>query len=165
MSINNAEHGVGDSLINEIKQLRADLDTMRATPQPGGNGSINYAVAGPFTIPAGYMARYGVTYAPDSSAFYYDGKEALHKTSLIRVDWSVRVDSDDADHTIPYGAALAGPETRLFYSEHVDYYASARTDVTGQITIYYEMLNLDTVSHNYWLKAQVLVPRPALKQR
>ncbi|MFI2837535.1 hypothetical protein [Mycolicibacterium sp. PDY-3] len=166
--INNAEYGPDKALINEIKSQRRELDELRTTPQPIGNGSLNYAVftvdnAGPFAIPAGFMGRFGLTYAPDSAPFFYDGREALHKASFIRVDWSVKVDVNDVDHRIPDGPALAGPEARLMQSHNIDFYASSRSPIAGQFTVWYQMFNLDTVTHNYWLTAQVLIPRPALK--
>lgn len=166
--INSAELGAQNALVNEIKALRKELDELRTTPQPIGNGSLNYAVfdviaAGPFTIQAGMMGSFSVIYAPIASPLYYDGKEAINRRTLERLDWSVMVDVNDVDHAIPYGPALAGPEARAFTSNRIDYHTSGRSDQDGQMRAIMQVLNMDTVAHDYWIVAQLLVPRPALK--
>lgn len=168
MSANNAESGAQNALINELKALRKEFDEYRTTPQPIGNGSLNYAVfsefsGGPFTVPPGLTTSFNVIFAPIGSPFTFDGKPAINRNTLEDLYWSVKVDVNDEDHVIPYGAALAGPERLAIVSSHLDYYASGLSDTNGQMYMVMQVTNIDSATHNYWITGRMLIPRPALK--
>ncbi|WP_131816200.1 hypothetical protein [Mycolicibacterium porcinum] len=168
MGINQAEDRPESALVAELRRLRREFDEYRSRPQQIGNGSINYAVftefnAGPFTVPSSLTANYALTFAPISLPFYYDGREAINKATLESLRWSVKVDVNDYDHAVPYGAALVGPERSPITNQRIDYYNSGMSDTNGQMYVIMQITNNDTVTHTYWITGSMLIPRPALK--
>lgn len=166
--VNNSENQLIYGLVNEVRQLRQELNELKTNPQLIGNGSIKYAAftefnAGPFTVPSGLTANYALTFAPISLPFYYDGKEAINKATLESLRWSVKVDVNDYDHAIPYGAALVGPERGAITNQRIDYYNSGMSDTNGQMYVIMQITNNDTATHTYWIAGSMLIPRPALK--
>lgn len=168
MGVNQAEDRPEKALINEIVNLRTDFNEFRTTPQKIGNGSLNYAVfdqfnGGPFTVPSGLTARYTVKFMATGVPFTFDGRPAIPRVTLGDLYWSVKVDVNDIDHVIPYGAALAGPETLMIPSQQFDYYQSGLSESDGQMWVTMQVTNIDTVTHSYWISGRLLIPRPALK--
>lgn len=168
MGINNAENGIGDAFINRLGGLERDFNEFKTRPQQIGNGSINYAYfgeinAGPFTVASGLTTRVTVRFAPIDQAFYYNGQPAINRMTLSQLFWTVKVDVNDSDHIIPYGAALTGPQTLAITSSQYDYYGSGLSDSNGQMYVIMQITNIDTSSHTYWVSARMAIPRPALK--
>lgn len=166
--VNNAENQLIHRLTNEVLALRQELNDMKTNPQPIGNGSINYAYfgqvnLGPFTVPAGFTATISTRFAAIEFPFTYDGRPAINRITLNNLYWSVKVDVNDIDHAIPYGAAIAGPEGSAITNARLDYYNSGLSESSGEMWVLYQVTNQDTVSHTYWITGTMAIPRPALK--
>lgn len=166
--INQAEDRPQWALVTELQRLRREFDEYRTTPQRIGNGSLNYATfvplaLGPFTIPAGFTANVGVTFMNVGQEFYYEGKPAINRITLIEPCYSIAVDVDDDDHLLPYGQALTPQQRMLRDSWRYDYRRSGFNEKNGQRYVNVQLTNYDSSQHNYWVYMLAVIPRPALK--
>lgn len=169
MTVNNAENGINSALINEIKQIRKELNELRTTPQPIGNGSINYAVFnpvtswGPLTLAAGAGAIFWNTYMDHTLPLTWNGLPAINQATFFDYLVTVYVDALDAAHAYPFGSSLTGGQQKIVFAPYIDYYLSGISSSNGQRTLIIPLTNQDSVSHTYWIQGNALIPRPALK--
>ena len=166
--INNAENSLIDSLTNEVRQLRQELNDMKTNPQKIGNGSMNYSIFGDAESALINLAPGGIggvvfVYMPDGSPFYYEGREAINRSTLLDFVYSVRVDVDNAAHTYPYGGSLSTGQQKFFVNAYCDYFGSGFSSTQGQRYFIVQISNGDFSNHSYYVHTSALIPRPALK--
>lgn len=169
MAINNTDNMAPDALVRMIEDLRRDFNEYKSTPQPIGNGSINYAVTGsttygPISIAANTQLVFSVNLL-GTGAVTFNGLPAYNIITTMETALTLYVDGTDAAHQWPKGSALSGGQLLFTMSQYYDLLNSGLGDGTGtgNHTIYIPVWNRDTVSHNIMLQTFTLLPRPALK--
>lgn len=172
MGINNAENGIDQALVNEVKLVRQDMNDFRTNPQRIGTGSINLAYYGDagiswsaFTIAAGSAANFVVTLAVDS----LDARPAYDLTTLMNVFVTVRVDVDTPNNRYPDGPALAADQQRLELLIWYDLEGSGLSineerPGGGARKVFIRLRNSGTSSHTYYVRMNAILPWPALKK-
>jgi hypothetical protein len=169
MTVNNAEDGIDNALINELRSLRREFDEFKSTPQPIGNGSMNWATFepfsfGPVTIASGAIANFVVTFMPSILDFIYDGKFAIKRITDLNPTVTLYVDNHTAPYASPFGASLTTPLLKvILIAPYSDYLNTGVTETNGQHYVVYRVKNEDTVSHDIYLDGSAIIPRPALK--
>ncbi|MEV0360073.1 hypothetical protein AB0H71_28845 [Nocardia sp. NPDC050697] len=166
--VNRAEEDIVSALVRELHQLKRDFNEFRAHPQSIGNGSMNWAIfpvftLGPYAIPAGTTQYFSALYMDDSLPFTYDGKDAINRRTDLDFLMSVFVDALDAAHTHPLGASLTSGQRSMDREWWFDSAGSELSEESGQRLVIMKIKNTDSVSHNYYIQGQALIPRPALK--
>ena len=169
MGVNKAEQGINQALVDEVRQIRQDLDQLRTNPQEIGAGSLNIAWYGPdgwswsgVTVAAGRKTVLITTLAVN----LLDSAPAYDRVTLMNVFVDVSVDVNDADHHFPYGSALTFDQQQAAVSVWYDLAGSglSTSDGGGQRSVYIEVTNNSTASHTYFVRGNAILPFPALKK-
>src|ERR1700757_2079209 len=111
MTINRSSNKAEEALVKELAQLKRDFYEFKTNPQPIGNGSMNYAVftpawaLGPITVGAGGKQTTTIVYLVTGVDVTYEGKLAINRYTLMDSFYSLAVDTNDANHTFPYGSS------------------------------------------------------------
>jgi hypothetical protein len=173
MGINNAENRPSDRLVNELLDLRREFEEFKARPQPIGNGSINYAVfatggtpgfsLGPASIAPGNSAIFSVKFMDLTVPLTWLGQPAINRHTLFDFLFSVYVDSSANTNVYPNGSALTSAQRNVDIKWWADYAGSGLASNNGQRLFFMELKNTDSSTHDYYIKGNGLMPRPALK--
>jgi hypothetical protein len=169
MGVNPAEQGVENALVNEIKDLKQSVIDLKTKPQPIGNGSINYAIGGGgifyggISIAAGAVNTYTLTLFTTGVPLTYNSLPAINRVTLTQFYFTVSVDVNDTAHDWPYGSSLNGNQQKLFVSTWNDLAGTPLSESSGQTRIYFQLFNQDSSAHTYYVRANYLIPRPALQ--
>lgn len=165
MGINNAENGIDQALVGEVRQLRQDLNDLRTNPQKIGTGSIEFAAFGNifdaikwegFAIAAGSW----VDLYLDIDYTTYNGLPAIPAQSLFDAFIDVRIDADDEAHGFPYGV-----QTKTRISVWNSLAKSRPWGTADKIRrVYFQIGNETSATHTYYVRANFFWPRPPLKK-
>lgn len=163
---NKAELQLVNDLRNRISGMERQLAQSRGVVQPIGNGSLNYATFtndvtfGPVNVGANGVHNF--TIGVMSSDFTYNHQPAINRMTMMDFMFTVYVDVQDKEHLYPFGSAIS--IMPLFVSWWADRYYTSLNEASGQHYYIIQLHNLDTVAHNYYINANMLFPRPALKR-
>jgi hypothetical protein len=171
MSVNGAEQGVDNTLVNQINDLQQQFNDFRTKPQPIGNGSINYGIftanltwSGTVALGGGGIAVYTVLLFDPAFTFTFNGLPAINTATLLDFYYTVSVDTNTTAFDYPVGASLTSGQKNMQTNWWKDLAQSGGFGTAnGQQRIYIQVQNNDTATHTYYLRANALYFRPALK--
>jgi hypothetical protein len=172
MGVNAAERGgVDNALTNAITGIQGDILDMKTKPQPIGNGSINYGIfsanltwSGTLALGGGGIAVFTALLFDPAFTFTFNGLPAVNTATMLDFYYTVSVDTNTTAFDYPVGASLTSGQKNMQTNWWKDLAQSGGfTSGTGQQRIYIQVQNNDTSTHTYYLRANALYFRPALK--
>lgn len=149
MSINKAEQGLSDQLINSIKRMERQILEAKTHPQPiGGDvlkvvSSQNVSVS--LTIAAG---------TSQVTAFSWTLPKPY--LTLYAPLFTLYIDGITDNDSYPYGSNMTAGKLLMTFSTWLDYLFSNDTNGTREFNI--TIHNRDSVSHTYLIKHRLNFP-------
>lgn len=155
MSINNAELGPDNNLINTIADLQRQIRELKTSTQPIGAESLKVGslpsnitqlyLFGPFTVAANTNYSFTLTFTPLVSLL-----------TLWTFQFGLYIDVFDGPHGYPNGSSLTNAQLSVYFAgyDNLTQFNSAQNKhaVTAVVR------NFDSASHNYYIGFRSFLP-------
>lgn len=152
MSLNKVNQRLDRRVTNNIKTLNRYVRELKTPQKQGADVIAVQAVPS-----AGYLLGSNTIAAGDRGGFIVTGTPANSTLTLWNDLFTVSIDSSD---TVGYGfpgGGLLTPSQRLVRFWHwIDWATSS--DITNMRKFYFEIENLDSSSHTYYLSWRAYIP-------